>query len=83
MDIFHHPVYYLKHVVSGTGFCLHLKVEPTWLGPMDRARLSLDTSSNTNMVYNTVEHTLAWQWHSTNKKKAQGNYDRKAEQQIP
>jgi hypothetical protein len=28
---------FLKHNVSETGFCLHLQVKPTQLGPMNRA----------------------------------------------
>jgi hypothetical protein len=30
-----------------TGFCLHLRVEPTQLGPTHRVSLFLDTSTNT------------------------------------
>jgi hypothetical protein len=29
MDIIYRPVFHLKHVVSETGFSLHLQVEPT------------------------------------------------------
>jgi hypothetical protein len=29
--------FYLKHNVLYTGFCLHLRVEPTHFGPIDRA----------------------------------------------
>jgi hypothetical protein len=32
-----HPVYFSKHNVSETGFCLRLQVKPTQLGPIDRA----------------------------------------------
>jgi hypothetical protein len=28
-----HPVYFLKHNISETGFCLHFQVRPTQLGP--------------------------------------------------
>jgi hypothetical protein len=31
------PVYFSKHRVSETGFCLRLQVKPTQLGPVDRA----------------------------------------------
>jgi hypothetical protein len=41
LDIIHRPVFYLKYDVSVTGFCLHLQVEPTQLGPIDRASLCL------------------------------------------
>jgi hypothetical protein len=30
-------VYFSKHDVSETGFCLRLQVKPTQLGPIDRA----------------------------------------------
>jgi hypothetical protein len=33
----HRPVYFSKHNVSDTGFCLRLQVKPTQLGPIDRA----------------------------------------------
>jgi hypothetical protein len=32
MDIIHRPVFYLKHNVSETGFCLRLQVEFIQLG---------------------------------------------------
>jgi hypothetical protein len=39
MDItIHHLVFYLKHDVSETVFCL-LRVEPTEIGPINRANL--------------------------------------------
>jgi hypothetical protein len=41
LDIIHRPVFYLKHDVSETGFCLHLRVELTQLGPIDTASLCL------------------------------------------
>jgi hypothetical protein len=41
MDIIHRPVFYLKHNVLETGFCLRLKVEPTELSQIDRASLYL------------------------------------------
>jgi hypothetical protein len=34
MDIIHRPVFYLKHNVSETGFCLRLQVDPTQMGPI-------------------------------------------------
>jgi hypothetical protein len=37
MNVIHHRVYYLRHDVSESGFCLLLQVEPTRLGPIDRA----------------------------------------------
>jgi hypothetical protein len=42
-DIIHRQVFYLQHDVSETEFCLHLHVEPTQLGPRDRAGLCLRT----------------------------------------
>jgi hypothetical protein len=35
LGIIHRPVFYLKHDVSETEFCLRLEVEPTHLGPID------------------------------------------------
>jgi hypothetical protein len=35
----HRPVFYLKHDISETGFCLRFQVEPTQLGPVDTASL--------------------------------------------
>jgi hypothetical protein len=32
------PVSYLRHDVIETGFCLRSQLEPTQLGPVDRAR---------------------------------------------
>jgi hypothetical protein len=37
LDILHRPVFYLKHNVSETEFYLRVHVEPTYLGPIDRA----------------------------------------------
>jgi hypothetical protein len=31
------PVYFSKHNVSETGFCVCLQIKPTQLGPIDRA----------------------------------------------
>jgi hypothetical protein len=35
--IIHRPVFYLKHSLSETGFCLRLQVEPTQVGPIEGA----------------------------------------------
>jgi hypothetical protein len=35
LDIIHRPVFYLKHNVSDTGFCLCLQEEPTQFDPID------------------------------------------------
>jgi hypothetical protein len=43
LDIIHHPVYFLKYNVLGTGFCLCLQVKHTQLGPVDRASPHLRT----------------------------------------
>jgi hypothetical protein len=37
----HRPVFYLKQDISGTEFCLRLQLEPTRLGPLNRASLFL------------------------------------------
>jgi hypothetical protein len=47
MDFFYHNFICLKHYVSETGFCLHLQVEPTQVGPVDRASLYLRTQATT------------------------------------
>jgi hypothetical protein len=39
--IIRRPVFYLKHNLSGTGFCLCLLVQPTQLGPIGKASLCL------------------------------------------
>jgi hypothetical protein len=39
----HRPVYITKHNVSEAGFCLHLQVKPTQLGPIHRASPYLQT----------------------------------------
>jgi hypothetical protein len=43
LDIIHRPIYILEHNGSETGFCLHLQVKPTHLGPTDRASPYLQT----------------------------------------
>jgi hypothetical protein len=37
LDIIHRSVFYLKHSILETGFCLRLEVEPTQLFSIDRA----------------------------------------------
>jgi hypothetical protein len=57
LDIIYHPVFYLKHRsiyiskhnVSETGFCLHLQVKPTQLGPIDRASPYLKTETQSSL----------------------------------
>jgi hypothetical protein len=47
-DIIHRPVFiYLNHNVSEIGFYLRLLVEPTQLGPIDRASPFLRTPAPT------------------------------------
>jgi hypothetical protein len=41
MDIIYRPVFYLRHNVSETEFCLRLQVEITQLDPIDRGILYL------------------------------------------
>jgi hypothetical protein len=45
------PVYFSKHNVSETGFCLRLQVKPTQLGPVDRATHYLCTIVTTFTPY--------------------------------
>jgi hypothetical protein len=40
LDIIHRPVFYIKHDVSKTGFCLRLQIEPTQLGKSPEAETS-------------------------------------------
>jgi hypothetical protein len=40
LDTNHRPVFYLKHVVSETGFCIRLQVEPTQFVPVDIVSVS-------------------------------------------
>jgi hypothetical protein len=35
LDIIHRPVFYIKHDVSDTGFCLRLQAKPTQMGPIE------------------------------------------------
>jgi hypothetical protein len=45
LDTIHRPVFYLKHDISDTGFCLRLQVVPTQLGKIDRASPCIDCQS--------------------------------------
>jgi hypothetical protein len=51
LDIILRPVFYLKHDVLETGFCLRLQVEPTQLGLRDRASLYPSTGDSTLIEY--------------------------------
>jgi hypothetical protein len=42
--IIHRSVFYLKYVLSETGFCLRLQVERNQVAPIGRASLCLRTS---------------------------------------
>jgi hypothetical protein len=46
----HRPVFYLEHVISETGFCLLLQVEPTQMGPIERTGPCLWTLITTTSV---------------------------------
>jgi hypothetical protein len=53
LSVIHRPVFYLKHDVSETGFCLRLQVIRTQLSPFDVYRYHLRTeteSSHRNVV---------------------------------
>jgi hypothetical protein len=45
LDSIQRPVFYLKHDVSETEFCLRRQMEPSQMGPIKRASLFLRTSS--------------------------------------
>jgi hypothetical protein len=47
LDIIHSPAFYLKHGISETGFCISLEVEPTQMGPTERAAFCLRTPATT------------------------------------
>jgi hypothetical protein len=47
LDIIHRPVFYLKHNVSETPFCLRLQVENNQVHPTDRVSLCLRTLATT------------------------------------
>jgi hypothetical protein len=53
------PLYFLKHHVSETGFCLRLHVKPTLLGSIDRAspylrRVGFTWRGKENLVSETL-----------------------------
>jgi hypothetical protein len=52
------PCFYLKYNISEIGFCLRLQVEPTHLGPIDRASPYLWTPAPTqDRIYiNQAQH---------------------------
>jgi hypothetical protein len=50
LDIIQYPNF-IHNTVSETGFCLHLEVEPTQLGQIDRANLCLRTRATTLIEY--------------------------------
>jgi hypothetical protein len=47
LDINNLPVFYFKDNITETGFCLRLQVEPTQLGPINRASTYLRTPAPT------------------------------------
>jgi hypothetical protein len=55
--ITHRPVFSLKHNISETGLCLHLRVEPTQLCPIDEANLCLWTPATTMKFIKSIQHT--------------------------
>jgi hypothetical protein len=46
LEISHYSVFYLKHNISVTGFCLRIQVEPTQLDTVDRTSPCLWTMDN-------------------------------------
>jgi hypothetical protein len=54
LDIIHHPVFYLKHNVTETGFCLRLQAEHTQSVPKDRISLSLSFSLSWHQLYHIM-----------------------------
>jgi hypothetical protein len=52
LDIIHYTLFYLKHNVLETGFCIRIQAEPTQLGPIDRAsvfRFHLKTETESTL----------------------------------
>jgi hypothetical protein len=47
LDTIYHALFYLKHDVPETGFCHRHQVEPTKVGPIDRASLCYQTPATT------------------------------------
>jgi hypothetical protein len=50
LDSIHRPVYFSKHNISETGFCLRLQVEPIQLVTIDRASPYLRTEIGTSSI---------------------------------
>jgi hypothetical protein len=50
LDIIQRPLFYLKHDVSETVFCLRLHVEPTPMCPIERASLCFRNTTNSVAV---------------------------------
>jgi hypothetical protein len=50
LDVILRRVFYLKYNVSETGFYLRLQLEPTQLGPIDRASLCLSGPENVDRI---------------------------------
>jgi hypothetical protein len=72
LDIIHRPVFYLKHDISdAAGFCLRLQVEPTQVGPIDRAGLCRRQTLPFNTISSVTEVTVDY-W-----KEAKGNTARR------
>jgi hypothetical protein len=61
LDIIHRPVFYLKHKVSETGFCLRLQVIPTQLGPIDRGSPCTNTRWRIQTKHSTNHQRELWQ----------------------
>jgi hypothetical protein len=49
LGIIHRPVFYLKHDVSETRFCLRLEVEPTRMGRIEIASVCLRTGRKSSV----------------------------------
>jgi hypothetical protein len=63
VDIIHRPAFYLKHDVSDTGFCLRLQVEPTHVGPIDRASVWPRKPATTRIVFIKSTQAVNESWH--------------------
>jgi hypothetical protein len=51
LDIIHCPFFYLKCIVSETGFCLRIQVEATQTDPIERASLCFRTPTTTPIEF--------------------------------
>jgi hypothetical protein len=64
LDVIHCPVYYLKHGISETGFCVCLQVELTEVDLVDRASLYLQMGQKQRIAVSVAPILVGstWSW---------------------